>query len=506
MLDPRQREDLEKKLSKLLRPEARLRARRALPGAGRGSGKKRGGGGGGGGGGKKKKKGGPRQGFRDDLDSSAGGDGPALSSPRAHHPRDPHRRPQRRSVRPDGDYVLYWMIAFRRLGWNFGLERAAGAGARARPAAGGPGGAALRLPVGERPPPPLRARRHGGAAAPARAVERPLLPLRRAASPGRARGCSRRSPRGPVVVVTDDFPAFFLPRMVAAAAEGCGSAWRRWTPTACFRCGRRTGRSSRPTSSAATCRRTCRRTSTTCRPRILSPRRCRAARALCRRRSCGAGRRRRRISWRDAGSLAALPIDHAVAPVPGVRGGDAAGAAVLARFLDERLGALRRGAQPPGRGRASGLSPYLHFGHVCARTRSSRAVAERERLDPGPARRLDPRREGRLVGDERGRGGVPRRGRHLARAGLQPGLPPRRLRPLRVAARVGPAHARGAREGSPARPLRSRRVRGGADPRRAVERGAAPARRAKGASTTTCACSGARRSSSGRPPRARRWT
>src|SRR5688572_23619872 len=28
-------------------------------------------------------------------------------------------------VRMDGEYVLYWMIAFRRLGWNFALERAA---------------------------------------------------------------------------------------------------------------------------------------------------------------------------------------------------------------------------------------------------------------------------------------------------------------------------------------------------------------------------------------------
>lgn len=28
-------------------------------------------------------------------------------------------------VRADGDFVLYWMIACRRTGWNFGLQRAA---------------------------------------------------------------------------------------------------------------------------------------------------------------------------------------------------------------------------------------------------------------------------------------------------------------------------------------------------------------------------------------------
>src|SRR5436305_1421051 len=33
-------------------------------------------------------------------------------------------------VGPDGRYVLYWMTAFRRLGWSFALERAAGWGRR----------------------------------------------------------------------------------------------------------------------------------------------------------------------------------------------------------------------------------------------------------------------------------------------------------------------------------------------------------------------------------------
>ena len=29
-------------------------------------------------------------------------------------------------VRPDGAYVLYWMSAFRRTGWNFALRRRGG--------------------------------------------------------------------------------------------------------------------------------------------------------------------------------------------------------------------------------------------------------------------------------------------------------------------------------------------------------------------------------------------
>ena len=31
----------------------------------------------------------------------------------------------RADVRADGDFVLYWMIANRRMGWNFALQRAA---------------------------------------------------------------------------------------------------------------------------------------------------------------------------------------------------------------------------------------------------------------------------------------------------------------------------------------------------------------------------------------------
>ncbi|MCA9112446.1 MAG: deoxyribodipyrimidine photolyase, partial [Planctomycetaceae bacterium] len=34
--------------------------------------------------------------------------------------RDVNEQP----VREDGDFVLYWMIAFRRCHWNFSLERA----------------------------------------------------------------------------------------------------------------------------------------------------------------------------------------------------------------------------------------------------------------------------------------------------------------------------------------------------------------------------------------------
>ena len=118
-----------------------------------------------------------------------------------------------------GDYVLYWMIASRRTEWNF----ASGTGGRALPAAGPaadrPRGAALRLPVGQRSAAPLRPRRHGRQPRAAAVEGRALLPLRGAPSAAPARACSRRLPQRAAVVVTDDYPSFFLPRMVAAAGR-----------------------------------------------------------------------------------------------------------------------------------------------------------------------------------------------------------------------------------------------------------------------------------------------
>jgi deoxyribodipyrimidine photo-lyase len=62
--------------------------------------------------------------------------------------------------------------------------------------------------------------------------------------------------------------------------------------------------------------------------------------------------------------LAALDIDHAVRPT-GLRGGSVAGEAMLERFLEERLANYPERNHPDVDG-ASRLSPYLHYGHVGA--------------------------------------------------------------------------------------------------------------------------------------------
>jgi deoxyribodipyrimidine photo-lyase len=64
-------------------------------------------------------------------------------------------------------------------------------------------------------------------------------------------------------------------------------------------------------------------------------------------------------------ALSALPIDHAVAPV-GFRGGATAAEAALATFIGHRLPRYRTDRNNPDDDVSSGLSPYLHFGHIGA--------------------------------------------------------------------------------------------------------------------------------------------
>jgi deoxyribodipyrimidine photo-lyase len=61
--------------------------------------------------------------------------------------------------------------------------------------------------------------------------------------------------------------------------------------------------------------------------------------------------------------LARLPIDHTVGSVA-TRGGAAAGRTALRRFITQRLARYADDHSHPDRNGTSGLSPYLHFGHL----------------------------------------------------------------------------------------------------------------------------------------------
>ncbi len=269
--------------------------------------------------------------------------------------------------------VIYWMIGARRTRWSFALQHAV---ARARE---------LERPliVVE----PLRAgyrwasdRLHrfvlDGMADHARAFAAAgvtYLPYVEP-EPGAGRGMLAALAADAACVVTDEVPGFFLPRMVAAAGarlpvlleqvDGAGVLPLRAAAIAY--------------PSAAAFRRHLQKhvaealaSLPVADPLDELPRRLRDAEVP--------GKVLRR--WPSAGDdLARLPIDHDVPPVA-YRGGDRAAAAALDDFLDDRLDRYADERDHPDADAASGLSPYLHFGHLAIHE-VVRRVLDHDRWDP----------------------------------------------------------------------------------------------------------------------------
>lgn len=95
----------------------------------------------------------------------------------------------------------------------------------------------------------------------------------------------------------------------------------------------------------------------------------------------------------DWSHLAALPIDHEV-PVAEIPGGSRAARARLRAFLDCGLPRYHEDRNQPEQDVASGLSPYLHFGHISAHE-VFREVAAWSQWSPG---RLSAKATGKSTG------------------------------------------------------------------------------------------------------------
>ncbi|HEX6902722.1 MAG TPA: deoxyribodipyrimidine photolyase [Thermoanaerobaculia bacterium] len=282
-------------------------------------------------------------------------------------------------LREDGDYVLYWMIAFRRLGWSFALERAAGEARRL----GKP------LVILE----PLRCgyrwandrihrfvlegmAEHAARLAKGNVLYHPYVEP----EPGAGQGLLAALAKRACLIVTDDYPAFFLPRMIAAAASKVAvrmeavdsngllplrAADKDFVTAYHFRRFLQKvlpehlahGPAENPLSGK------------------LPPRLKALPEEIVRRWPAASP------EMLEGGSLAKLPIDHSVPPVADVRGGDETGKRTLERFLDERLELYAEGRNDPAEDVTSGLSPYLHFGYVSAHQVFA-ALAARERWTP----------------------------------------------------------------------------------------------------------------------------
>jgi deoxyribodipyrimidine photo-lyase len=265
-----------------------------------------------------------------------------------------------RPARAEGDYVVYWMTASRRVEWNFALQRAADWAAQ------------LQRPLvvveilacgGRWQSDRFHRFMLDGMADNARQLaDRPVLyhPCAESKS-GEARALFRALGQRACLVVTDDFPIALpavqtvdaraavriekidggglLPTRAADRAFSTALAFRRFLQATL-----REHMFDSPQPNPLACRRLPRLESLPAEIAIRWP-------AVETRLFSGGF------------NLASLPIDHRVGPVE-LHGGPVAAGKVWRNFLRTKLARYAEDRNQPEADGASGLSPYLHFGHI----------------------------------------------------------------------------------------------------------------------------------------------
>ncbi|MBN2124822.1 MAG: deoxyribodipyrimidine photolyase [Deltaproteobacteria bacterium] len=292
-------------------------------------------------------------------------------------------------VNTRGDYVLYWMTAYRRLTWNFSLQRAVEW--------------ALELDRALLILEALRCgyewasdRLHGfilqGVSEHMRRLRRrnilyyPYLEPVHDAGKGLLLTLAGRA----CLVVTDEFPAFFLPRMIDSASrsipvlleqvDSCGLLPLA-SPDRVF-------------PSAHGFRRFLQKTL----PAHLSaPPRADPLRGLRLRKPPPIPREITRrwpmaaavLPGKEQALLSSLPIDHGVGPGK-MRGGPLEAQHLWRLFLEKKLNLYPEKRNEPEQDATSGLSPYLHFGHIS----SHQIFQELTRREGWTPERLSPQAAG----------------------------------------------------------------------------------------------------------------
>jgi deoxyribodipyrimidine photo-lyase len=272
-------------------------------------------------------------------------------------------------VNPPGRFVLYWMTSARRLGWNFGLQRAVDYAVSLKKPL-------VILEALRSDYPGANDRLHQfildgmvvnrRRAAKSRATYYPYVEPSR----GHGRKLLATLAGDACVVVTDWYPAFFLPRMLDAAARRLGrlnvrleavdsngliplaAHGRAFTAARFYRAfvQRVLVHHVKDVPEEDPLARLRRGPELNSLPRAVSTRWPPASDRLLT--SCFT-------------ALAALPINHAIAPVR-QRGGSDAARRLLRMFIKTRLAKYDVARNDPDADGTSRLSPYLHFGHLSA--------------------------------------------------------------------------------------------------------------------------------------------
>lgn len=267
-------------------------------------------------------------------------------------------------INREGQYVLYWMVANRRASWNFSLDRALDWAEE------------LKKPLlvfeALRPDYHWNSPRfhqfvidgmEDNAVAFADKPARYYPYLQPTPAAGRGALAALAAPA--CVVVSDDFPCFFLPHMHKAAGKQIPvslelvdsngiypmrSTQRVFTRAVDFR--RHLQKNIRPHLGEAPAANPWLR-------RQLVPFEAADLTAKFTR------------LWPEVADfkkvkLTDFPLDHTVQPVPGIHGGSQVAVQKLAEFLKRRLNDYDEARNDPAQAGTSELSPYLHFGHVSA--------------------------------------------------------------------------------------------------------------------------------------------
>jgi deoxyribodipyrimidine photo-lyase len=279
-------------------------------------------------------------------------------------------------VREDGRFVLYWMIAFRRLNWNFALDRALEWARRL-------GKPLVILEALRCDYPWASDRLHqfviDGMIENARRCERTgatYFPYVEGAK-GAGRGLLLELTKYACTVVTDDYPCFFLPRMVESAARAVPIRMEAIDSNGLLpmRCAVKTF------STAHSFRRYLQKELGRHLLQFPKSHPFRGVRLPPASALPTVLRKRWPVTpvmdWESALStqLARIPINHEVTPV-GTRGGSARARRALRAFVRDRLENYATRRNVPSEDATSGLSGYLHFGYISSHEIFSEIAAQ----------------------------------------------------------------------------------------------------------------------------------
>ena len=278
---------------------------------------------------------------------------------------------------PAGRYVLYWMTSYRRTRSNFALERSAEW--------------AARFSVGVVVLEALRCDYRWASDRFHRFVLDGMQDNLEALSgrpgvtyfpyveteTGGGRGLLQELASQAAVVVTDDYPTFFIPAMLAAAGSRVQVRLEAVDSNSLYPM----HATAKAYPTAYSFRRYLQKSLPTHLERVPAADPTSALEGLPAPVLPESVLRR----WPDASrwltslglDLAELPIDHSIGPAE-IRGGPRAARARLEDFLGHKLARYAEDRNQPDADAASGLSPYLHFGHISTHTVLERLARHEE--------------------------------------------------------------------------------------------------------------------------------